>query len=339
MANSTKKNIIVPIFIPFAGCPHKCIFCEQKKISGAPDQIKISEVLDSAISSPYFYDAEDREIAFYGGTFTNLPLNTIEEMLSSVSPYLESGKFKSIRISTRPDAINDDICLLLRDNGVRTVEIGVQSMNDDVLIMAGRGHKAIDTVRSMEILHKYDFISGVQLMPGLPGDNFTRFMDTIAKVVVLKPDLARLYPAVVIKGTGLSEKFYKNEYKPLELYEAVTWCTEAATELEKSGINVIRIGLMETQSLSKDNNVIAGPYHPTFGHMVKSLQYHRRIEKYLKKTLCKKIYVLVNKNELALFCGYKNDGIIRASNVLQAEIAGVKGDVNIKPGTISLIEV
>jgi len=333
MADTTKRHLVVPIFIPFAGCPHKCIFCEQKKISGA-SQVKILETLDTAVSSPHFYDRENREIAFYGGTFTNLPLKTIEEMLSSVLPYIKSGKFKSIRISTRPDAISDDICLLLKDKEVKTIEIGVQSMNDEVLMLAGRGHKAVDTIRSMELLHKYDFISGVQLMPGLPGDNLKRFMDTIADVIALKPDLARLYPAVVIKGTGLSEKFYEGCYKPLELGEAVSWCAEASTKLEESGVNVIRIGLMETQSLSRGDNVVAGPYHPAFGHMVKSLQYHKRIEKYFKRLPWKKVCVLVNKNELALFCGYKNDGIIRASNVLQAEITKVRGDINISPGMI-----
>jgi len=334
MAGSAKKHLVVPIFIPFAGCPHKCIFCEQKKISGVSDQTEILETLDIAVSSPYFYDIENREIAFYGGTFTNLPLKTMEEMLLSVLPYVKSGKFKSIRISTRPDAINDDICALLKDKGVRTVEIGVQSMNDKVLMQAGRGHKAVDTSRAMELLHKYDFISGVQLMPGLPGDSLKLFMDTIADIIALKPDLARIYPAVVIKGTGLSEKFYEGCYKPLELDEAVVWCAEAATKLEERGVKVIRIGLMESLSLSKENNVIAGPYHPAFGHMVRSLQYHKRIEKYLKKSPWKKGYVLVNKNELALFCGYKNDGIMRASDALQAEIAGVRGDINIRPGTI-----
>ena len=338
MADSTKKYLVVPIFIPFAGCPHKCIFCEQKKITGASDQIKILEILDTAVSSPHFYDTENREIAFYGGTFTNLPLKTVEEILSSVSPYLKSGKFKSIRISTRPDAVNDDICLLLKDKGVKTVEIGVQSMNDEVLMLAGRGHNAVDAVRSMELLHKYDFISGAQLMPGLPGDNLKRFMDTVADIIALKPDIARLYPAVVIKGTRLAEKFYENCYSPLELDEAVNWCAEAAAKMEESGVNIIRIGLMESLSLSKENNVIAGPYHPAFGHMVRSLQYHKRIEKYLKKSPWKKVYVFVNKNELALFCGYRNDGIVRVSEVLQAEIAGVKGGIDISPGTISFEE-
>ena len=338
MADNTKRHLVVPIFIPFAGCPHKCIFCEQKKISGVPDQIKIPEILDRAVSSPHFYDTENREIAFYGGTFTNLLPKTMEEMLSSVSPYIKSGKFKSIRISTRPDAIDDDICLLLKDKGVKTVEIGVQSMNDEVLTLSGRGHKAADTICSMELLHKYDFITGVQLMPGLPGDNLKRFMGTIADITVLSPDLARLYPAVVIKGTSLSEKFYEGHYKPLELDEAVAWCAEAATTLEESGVNVIRIGLMEARSLSKENNVIAGPYHPAFGHMVRSLQYHRRIEKYLKKPPWEKVCVLVNKNELALFCGYRNDGIRRVSDALQTEITGVKGDINIGPGTISFKE-
>ena len=263
--------MIIPFFIPHSGCPHQCVFCNQKNITGqtkpvAPMAIpqKITEYL--AISS----SDNPAHVAFYGGSFTALPFETQRAYLNAVQPFIHTGQIAGIRLSTRPDCITNDILVLLKEYCVTTIELGVQSMDDVVLARSGRGHTATDTVNAVSLIKSNGFRIGLQLMPGLPGDSADSFIRTIDTVIALKPDFVRIYPALVIKDTPLEDLYASARYMPLSLHDAVALCREALERFELAGIDVIRIGLQPTEELEKPGTIITGPYHPAFRQLVES---------------------------------------------------------------------
>ncbi len=263
--------MIIPFFIPHAGCPHQCVFCNQKKITGQ-DRPAERALIPQTIREYIKSNRNDGpvQIAFYGGSFTALPLNRQRDYLEAVRPFIQSRQADSIRLSTRPDSLTREILGLLKTYQVTTVELGVQSMDDRVLTLSSRGHTAADTVHAVNLLREYGFLVGLQLMPGLPGDSTDRFQDTINKIIELKPDFVRLYPALVIKGTPLEKLYTAGLYTPLSLGDAVFLCRNALVGLEQAGIKVLRIGLQSTKELEKNGTILAGPYHPAFRQLVES---------------------------------------------------------------------
>lgn len=263
--------MIIPFFIPHSGCPHQCVFCNQKNITGqstpiAPSAIprKITEYL--AISST----DNPAHVAFYGGSFTALPLEEQRAYLNAVQPLISTGQIAGIRLSTRPDCITNQVLALLKEYSVTTIELGVQSMDDAVLTRSGRGHTATDTMNAVCLIRSFDFLIGLQLMPGLPGDSADSFRKTIDAVIALKPDFVRIYPALVIRDTPLEDLYSSARYVPLSLDDAVAWCREALEKFELAGVDVIRIGLQPTGELEKTGTILAGPYHPAFRQLVES---------------------------------------------------------------------
>ena len=339
MSETRLRPLIVPIFIPNKGCPSRCIFCEQGKITSLQSQSVngryVREVIDKAISSKKFDTARNPEVAFYGGTFSNLPLRLMIELLGAVAPYIKKGFFHSIRVSTRPDALGADRLDLMKDYGVLTVELGVQSMDNDVLKLSKRGHTAADTVNAVHLLRKYGFRVGAQLMPGLPGDSVDTFRATITKVISLHPDMARLYPLLVIKGTGLAKWYQEGKYQPLELEKAVQICIESCIRLEAEGIPVIRIGLMSSPSLLEDGRIMAGPWHPAFGFLVRSGIHQKNIQNDLPAPgKASEIRIFAPQREIALIRGYKNRGLKLIEKQTQAKVISVHSDDSIPPGRI-----
>ena len=261
---------ILPIFIPHAGCPHQCVFCNQKKISGQD-----SAALDAARAQiarwrTWLRPGEHNEAAFYGGSFTGLPLALQRQLLSLTDALLSEGFIGSVRLSTRPDYIDAERLELLKQHQVRTVELGVQSLDDKVLQAAGRGHTAAQVAAAMQLLKKYGFITGLQLMVGLPGQDFASVKQTAQQAVALAPDIARIYPLLVIKDTPLAADFASGRFTPLTLEEAVEQAAWLYNELTQAGIRVIRIGLQADEELCAPGNIIAGPFHPSMGELVKS---------------------------------------------------------------------
>ena len=263
--------MIIPFFIPHAGCPHQCVFCNQKNITGQSAPVYPSSVPNTI--NDYLKTNTGKgqaHIAFYGGSFTALPINTQREYLEVVQPYIHTGEVQSIRLSTRPDCIIPDVLIRLKAYHVGTVELGVQSMDDRVLELSGRGHAARHTIDAVTLLREYGFTVGLQLMPGLPGDSSDGFTSTVENVVALKPDFVRLYPALVIEGTPLAEFYRTGRYAPLALDDAVSLCRDALVRFEQANIDVIRIGLQPTKELDKPGTILAGPYHPAFRQLVES---------------------------------------------------------------------
>lgn len=263
--------MIIPFFIPHFGCPHRCVFCNQKNITGQSKPVDLASI-PRTIAQYLNTDNHNNpaQIAFYGGSFTALSQETQRSYLEAVQPFIQSGNIKCIRLSTRPDGISRDILSLLNEYHVKTVELGVQSMDDRVLNMSGRGHSAVDTENAVWLLKEYGFCIGLQLMVGMPGDSAAGFENTVGRVIKLKPDFVRLYPLLVIKDTPLEELYKTGRYTPLSLSDALSQCCSAMLRFASAGIEVVRVGLQPTEELETPGTIVAGPYHPSFRQLVES---------------------------------------------------------------------
>ncbi|MDY7035645.1 MAG: radical SAM protein [Thermodesulfobacteriota bacterium] len=338
------RHLIVPLFIPNHGCPHRCIFCQQQTITAQSDQpidkSAIRDVLDKSIKSKKYDMSQEREVAFYGGTFTRLPISKMTELLEAVTPYLDKGLFKSIRVSTRPDAMDKNRLDLMRKLGVSTVELGAQSMDDRVLELSERGHTARDTIEAVYRLRRHGFTVGIQLMPGLPGDSEEKFMKTVEEVIKIHPDMVRIYPALVINGTVLARMYYEKRYEPLQFEEAVNICKKSCIRLESKGIPVIRIGLMSSPTLRKKGQIVAGPWHEAFGFLVRSAIHWEKIKIYLPVPgKASKIRIRAPLREIPLIRGYKNLGLHLIKEKTGSRIMGVISDESVPLGQISVDKI
>ena len=338
-----KRPFIAPIFIPNQGCPHRCVFCHQERITDQPTRAvngrSVKAILDQALGSTGFDVNGEPEVAFYGGTFTRLPFERMKELLEAVAPYLRRGLFKSIRISTRPDEIDEERLDFLKNYGVSTVELGAQSLDDQVLELSKRGHSARDTVKSAQLSMEHGMKVGIQLMPGLPGDSEDTFMKTVDKVIQIRPHMVRLYPCIVIRGTELAEWYEEGRYRPLGLEEAVRICRESCFQLETRGIPVIRIGLMSSPSLLQQGQIVAGPWHESFGFLVRSGIYLKKIESVLPRPgEATRIVLRVHPRDIPLVRGHKNQGLRLIENKTGARIARVVADDSLPSGQISVDE-
>jgi len=333
-------HFIIPIFIPHQGCPHRCIFCNQKSITNSsvtvPSADSVRRTIESGLRSTRFPGQKIREVAFFGGTFTFLPPSSMIELLSAVRPYIKKGLIQSIRLSTRPDAVDHDTVDILKSFEVTTVELGVQSLDDGVLQRANRGHRASDSIDAVTALKKEGLRVGTQLMPGLPGDSPALFMDTIDQLIGLRPDMARLYPTLVIRGTELARWYLQGKFMPMGLEETVILCRDACVKLEDAGIPVIRIGLMSSPSLLTKGEIIAGPWHPSLGALVRSAVHLERIRPYLPaKGEVKSMVLHVPKKEICLVKGHKKSGVKQLEAVTGALIKDIIPDDSVASGRVS----
>lgn len=272
------------------------------------------------------------QVAFYGGTFTALPLETQRSYLGAVKPFLEGGRVHSVRVSTRPDAIDREVIEVLKEGGVRTVELGVQSMIPEVLEKSRRGYGPEAVRRSSSLLKEEGFELGIQIMLGLPGDTPGRFMETVREVIALGPDFVRIYPTLVIKGTELEGWFLEGRYRPLPLGEAVALCAQAVEAFEGAGVKVIRIGLQSTREL--EESVVAGPYHPAFGQLVRSRVLGERVRQALKGVKGQRVIIEVNPRDLADLYGQKGENLRALRNRFPDLEIAVKGDPAVQRGRV-----
>ena len=261
---------IIPIFIPHAGCPHQCVFCNQKTISG--QKTAAVEGAKEQINKwlKWVKPSAENEAAFYGGSFTGLDLVLQKELLALTDELLDRKVIGSVRLSTRPDYIDEERLELLRAHGVKLVELGVQSLDDSVLKAAERGHTAKQVTEAVALLKSYGFKVGVQLMVGMPGQDFASVKATVEQVLALQPDIARIYPLLVIKGTPLAKSYEVGEFEPLTLEEAVRQAAYVYQHLFEAGVKIIRVGLQPDDELCAEGNIIAGPFHPSMGELVQS---------------------------------------------------------------------
>ncbi len=269
--------MIIPFFLMNRGCPHRCVFCNERLTAGhQPNGItaeafsaKVRAHLDTARGGRGKKQRPD-QIAFYGGTFTGMERQEQRRLLDLSEPFLRGGMVDGIRISTRPDGIDAELLDDLKARGVKTVEVGAQSLDDKVLLCARRGHTAADASRAIRLLKERKLETGIHLMAGLPGDSPDRFAATVEKAIALRPDMVRIHPTLVLKDTPLAENFQSGEYSPLSLPEATELCKNALKAFALAGIPVIRLGLQTTREMEEPGAVVAGPFHPAFRSLVET---------------------------------------------------------------------
>jgi len=269
---NSHKHFIIPIFLPHAGCPHRCIFCDQSSITGVPPKRPPKDIRDQIEAFLKFKTARRNrvQIAFFGGNFLGMPADKIKRLLAEAAEFVMTGRVNNIRFSTRPDTIDSQRLDWIKDFPVKTIELGVQSMDERVLSDTKRGHSAEDTEKAIQLLKKLNYEVGVQLMVGLPGDTPERSIASAKRVVRLKPHFIRIYPTLVLAGSPLAAWYKKGNYGPLSLEEAVRQVKDLYLLFKDKNISVIRMGLQASEDLENGSTILAGPYHPAFGHLVYS---------------------------------------------------------------------
>ncbi len=317
------KHINVALFVPDEGCPHRCSFCNQKTISGKTRPLTPEDIENAVETALASSECGEGEIAFFGGSFTAIERNYMLSLLEKGREYVDRGLFKGIRISTRPDCIDAEILTLLKEYRVTSIELGCQSMDDEVLFLNERGHTSCDVMRSASLIKEYGFELGVQMMTGLYGDTKEKSVETARKLISLSPATARIYPTVVLENTRLASLYAAGEYIPQTTEEAVALCAELLLMFDKAGIRVIRLGLHSGGNV--EEGFVAGAYHPAFRELAESRIYLDKIKEEINRhgiNKCK-IEITVGSRFISMASGQKKSNIKELSLLgYEAKITG-----------------
>ncbi len=335
------RPLIIPIFLPHRGCPHQCLFCNQYQITGHSSDLPTYSALSEHIEQFLTFSRRKRsvvEVSFYGGNFLGLRFQEINAMLSYVSSFIEQGRIDGIRFSTRPDTIDEKRLRMIAPFPVSTVELGVQSMNDQVLSNIRRGHLKSDTQKAVGLLKSVDYKIGLQLMVGLPGDTAETLMESANEIAALQPDFVRIYPTLVLKGSPLARLYQKGGYSPLPLSKAVEYTKRLYLVFNRQNIPVIRMGLQASQELNQSDTMLAGPYHPAFGHMVLSAIYLDAMRRLLNGITSKisQINIHINPKDRSKAAGQKNQNIRTLKKEFPAVVLNLTANPNIAVGALSI---
>ena len=335
--------MIIPIFLMNQGCPHRCVFCNERLTAGnCPEKITENVFVETIRShlERNKRKAGPVQIAFYGGTFTGMKNDEQKRLLTFAAPFLANGTVESIRISTRPDEINAEDLVLLKQSGVSTIEIGVQSFDDEVLLLSKRGHTAADNFRAIKMLKEKGFSSGIHLMVGLPGDSPERFAETVQRTIELRPDTVRIHPTIVLKDTALAKDFRNGKYQPLSLAEATQICKAALKELAKAGIPVIRLGLQTTRELEEPGAIVAGPFHPAFRSIVEGAVFLEMAEALLHASGGgkKNITFLVSSGDISNIKGPRRKNIAMLKEHFGLHQIDIKTDLSLRRRSLAITD-
>lgn len=304
----SKKEYIIPIFIPFLGCPHDCAFCNQVKITNYKDNInKENTIRQINQYLSYFPKNENlKEIAFFGGSFTGLDEKVMISYLEIALNYKKKGIIDRIRLSTRPDYINNSILDILKKYEVDVIELGIQSLDNEILNANERGHSKEDSIRASKLIKDYGFKLGHQIMPGLYKDSFDKAIKTGLESIKMNPDMVRIYPTLVIKDTKLEKLYKEGLYNPLSLDEAIEISSRLYMIYSYKNIPVIRIGLQPTENINDKKDVVAGPFHPSIRQLVETNIHKIYLEELINKYRLKdKIKIHTSNREISIIAGNK----------------------------------
>lgn len=304
----SKKEYIIPIFIPFLGCPHDCAFCNQVKITNYKDNInKENTIRQINQYLSYFPKNENlKEIAFFGGSFTGLDEKVMISYLEIALNYKKKGIIDRIRLSTRPDYINNSILDILKKYEVDVIELGIQSLDNEILNANERGHSKEDSIRASKLIKDYGFKLGHQIMPGLYKDSFDKAIKTGLESIKMNPDMVRIYPTLVIKDTKLEKLYKEGLYKPLSLDEAIEISSRLYMIYSYKKIPVIRIGLQPTENINEKKDVVAGPFHPSIRQLVETNIHKIYLEELINKYgLKNKIKIHISNRDISIIAGNK----------------------------------
>jgi histone acetyltransferase (RNA polymerase elongator complex component) len=332
------KPFIIPIFISHLGCPHRCIFCNQEIATGIFKNKTTPSSVSDIVQEFLRYKTNNRrdvQIAFYGGSFTALPAGRQIEFLKVAQEFIQRGQAKTVRISTRPDYVNKRILDVLQTYHVGIVELGVQSMDEEVLTLARRGHTAQDTVRAGELLRKRGLAMGIHLMLGLPGDNREKAILSAEKTISLRPDFVRIHPTLVIRNTPLASLLNRGLYAPMGLEEAVCLCKEIVLLFEQHHIPVIRMGIQPSSSLEKEGNLIGGPYHPAFGELVRSSILLDKVKAEIQRYMpTETISIQVSPYDLSILKGQRNTNISHLLGTFKLDVLKINANPQVERGMV-----
>lgn len=328
----SKEHYIIPIFVPHEGCPHNCVFCNQDRITGVKDRVDAEKVKN--IIEEYYETIENKdaiiEVSFFGGTFTAIREEKQRELLKVAKAYKDRGIVKKIRMSTRPDYINDYILSYLKEYSVDIIELGIQSLDDEVLVAAGRGHTVLDAINASRLIKEYGITLGHQLMPGLPKSNPEKDIKSAMDSLKMEPDIVRIYPSLVIKDTPMEKMYLRGDYTPYTLEKAVEVSKEIYSIFNEAGVNVIRIGLQPTDTINTGKDIVDGPFHPAFRELVESNLIIDKIRNEISKDeVCT---ILINNKDLSKL--YANKKIYFNKLKDEGYNLKVKVEDNINRGTI-----
>ena len=323
-----KKEYIIPIFVPNLGCPMACTFCSQKKITGQETNVNAKDVRETIeyYLKNFRDDNKYVEVAFFGGSFTGISEEKQKELLGAAYEYIKAKKVNSIRLSTRPDYINKHILKMLKKYRVKTIE---------------RGHTFKDVIKASKLIRRYGFRLGHQMMVGLPESTELDEINTAKDLIKLKPKMVRIYPVLVIKGTELANEYKDGEYTPLTVEQAVERCKEIIYMFRKKNIDVIRVGLQNTDEITdpkkEGSEVLAGPYHPAFRQLVEDSMWYDSIAEKIKQInmKVKEVEITVNPESVNNVIGHKKENILKLKEMYDVDIA-VKPDENMKPGKFEI---
>jgi len=322
------KHYNIPIFVPELACPHQCIFCDQRKISGQqdiPSTIDIQKKINSYLETIPIKRSRV-EIAFFGGSFTGIPKDLMIEYLSAAAEFVKGRRVEGIRISTRPDYIDKDILKILKKYKVKTIELGAQSLDEEVLAKSGRGHTVEDVERASKMIKEAGFNLGLQMMIGLPHDTKEKAMYTAQRILELGADNTRIYPTLVIKGTQLEKMYLDNKYTPMRMTEAILWVKDLYLFFEKTNIDVIRIGLHPSEELDSEHSLVGGPYHPSFKELVMTEIWKEHLFDHIDFKKENAIIIYVPHEQLNFAIGHKKENV----NLLKNHYSSVKIKTDIK---------
>jgi len=311
LTNYTMKHSNISLFVPHAGCPNQCSFCNQKTISGSVKELTKEEVRSTLLEAKKSnLSSQNTEIAFFGGSFTAIEREYMISLLEEAKLFLDDGTFSGIRISTRPDAIDREVLSILKEYGVTAIELGAQSTNDEVLLFNRRGHTKEDIINASLLIKEYGFSLGLQMMTGLYKSTDERDIETARDIISLSPDTVRIYPTIVLENTHLAELLKSGEYISPTLEATVSLCAKLLEMFNENNIKVIRLGLHSGGNV--DEGYLSGPYHPAFGELCESEIYLKNIRKKLfeiykneNNSEIKNVTIYVNEKEISKATGQK----------------------------------
>ena len=301
-----KRHYTIPVFVPEMACPYRCTYCNQYNIAGkaeAPHPEEVRKIIDTYLST--FPADSIRKVGFFGGSFTGISIEKQNQYLSTVLPYIEAGQIHEIQLSTRPDYISAEILTNLKKHHVRTIELGAQSLDDEVLRRSNRGHTVEDVRRASKMILDEGFDLGLQMMVGLPGDSFEKSMNTAALFAEMGARYTRIYPTLVIKDTDLEKMYHAGDYAPLSMQEAVHWSKALLLFFEKQHITILRMGLHPSEGLLDRSNLVAGPFHVSFKELVMTALWQDILHQQLHQQKGKSVTIRVAPAQLNFAIGHK----------------------------------
>lgn len=304
------RHFTIPVFVPEMACPFRCVFCNQYKITGKqvlPSPEKVEKIIKDHLAT-FPPGPRHVEVGFFGGSFTGISIREQELYLDTVKPFLSRSDVHGIRLSTRPDYITREILDFLKGHDVTTIELGAQSMDDEVLQRSARGHTSKDTVGASALIRSYGFSLGLQMMLGLPGDTKKKALNTAREIVALGADNTRIYPTIVIKGTKLEEWYRDGSYRPLSMEEAIEQAGEVVKVFECSGVRVLRVGLHPSEGLLSGKDLVAGPFHPAFREIVETKLWWDIMKQILEgANIADKVEIFVPVRHLNAAIGHRSE--------------------------------